>query len=490
MGKTPPKKNNAAQSDTGIRQKMLKTLEHQRAAYLADGPPDAKTRIDRVDRAIALLCENKDNFTQTICEDFGHRPTELSLFLDILGTLESLRYVRKHLRRWMRPERRSAGPFGLLGGRAWIEYQPKGVVGILGTWNAPVNTCLAPLAGVLAAGNRAIIKPSEYTPRTAELLSECIQKAYDETEVAIFTGGPDVGKALSSLPFDHLMYTGNTAVARHIMRAASENLVPVTLELGGKSPVVVSRSARMSDVAQKVMGGKILNAGQVCLSPDYIFLPKDTVEEFVKESGNTLSTLFPSMKDNPDYPSVINERHYQRLQDYLGEAQRQGCRIIEINPAREDFKQQPHHKIPPTIVLEPKDDMKLMQEEIFGPVLVVKTYDQLEEAIHYINERPRPLGLYYFGSDRAECKDVLQRTTSGGVTVNDVILHTSIEDMPFGGIGPSGMGAYRGITGFKEFSHAKSVYKQSALVALMLRKLFAPPYSDTARKILARRTQL
>jgi coniferyl-aldehyde dehydrogenase len=383
----------------------------------------------------------------------------------------------------MKREKRKVSPaiLGLLGAKAYIEYQPKGVVGIISPWNFPVNLTFTPLAGVFAAGNRTMIKPSEFTPRTSELMERMFRSAYDESEVAVFTGGADVGGAFSRLPFDHLLFTGATSIAYHVMKAAAENLVPTTLELGGKSPVVVGRSADLSLTAKRVMMGKTLNAGQICLAPDYVLVPQDKAREFVAEAGNAISAMFPTLKENPDYTSVVNQRHYDRLMGYLDDAKAKGAEVIELNPAKEDFRQQPFHKIPPTLVLNPSDDMAIMKDEIFGPLLPVKTYSHVDEAVEYVNAHARPLGLYYFGNDGAEQEKVVSRTTSGGVSVNDVVMHVSMEDLPFGGIGPSGMGAYHGIDGFRTFSHAKAVFKQAGrdLTAMM-----RPPYGAGVQRMI------
>lgn len=460
---------------------MRHTLEIQRKANLNDGPPSAEKRVEWLDRAIGLLVGNKDGITDALREDFGHRSVHATLLTDVSGSIGPLKFAKEDLRSWMRPEKRKVTPaiLGLFGARARVEFQPKGVVGIISPWNFPVQLTFGPLAGAFAAGNRVMIKPSEFTPRTSELMARLFRSAYDETEVAVFAGGPEVGAAFSKLPFDHLLFTGATSIAYHVMRAAAENLVPTTLELGGKSPVIVGRSANIDLTARRVMMGKTLNAGQICLAPDYVLVPQDRVKEFVGAVQGAVTKMFPTLKDNPDYTSIINQRHFDRLMGYLGDAKTKGAEIVEINPAREDFRQQPFHKIPPTLVLNPTDDMAIMKDEIFGPLLPVKTYAEVGEAIGYVNAHPRPLGLYYFGGDAAEEARVLTRTTSGGVSVNDVIMHVSMEDLPFGGVGPAGMGAYHGIDGFKTFSHAKAVFTQAkADITAMLR----PPYGSKMLK--------
>jgi coniferyl-aldehyde dehydrogenase len=383
----------------------------------------------------------------------------------------------------MRPERRRAGmPFGLLGAKARIEYQPLGVVGVISPWNFPIQLTFSPLAGILAAGNRVMIKPSEFTPRTSALMAEAFAKAFDATEISVVLGGPQTGADFASLPFDHLLFTGATNVARHVMRAAAENLVPVTLELGGKSPVVLSDSAKLEVAARRLMMGKTLNAGQICLAPDYVMVPEGKLGAFVEASTAAVGQLYPTLLDNPDYTSIVNKRHYDRLQGYLDDARAKGAEVLELNPAGEDFRQQPHHKIAPHLILNPTDDMAIMQEEIFGPLLPVKTYQAFEETIDYVNAHPRPLGLYYFGESGAEERALLDRTTSGGVTLNDVIMHVAQEDLPFGGVGPSGMGAYHGYEGFKTFSHGKSIYRQSRIDMHSLG--MAPPWGDKFLRLL------
>ncbi len=468
-------------TDPGIR--MRQVLDRQRQAHIREGAPSAEKRIEWLDRAINLLVANKDAIADALREDFGHRSVQASLLTDVSGSIGPLKHAKENLRKWMKREKRKVSPaiLGLLGAKAYIEYQPKGVIGIISPWNFPVNLTFAPLAGVFAAGTRAMIKPSEFTPRTSELMEKMFRSAYDESEVAVFPGGAEVGGAFSRLPFDHLLFTGATSIAYHVMKAAAENLVPTTLELGGKSPVVIGRSADMALTAKRVMMGKTLNADQICLAPDYVYVPHDKARDFVAEADSAVRAMFPTLKDNPDYTSVVNQRHYDRLQGYLDDAKAKGAEIIELNPAKEDFRQQPFHKIPPTIVLNPTDDMAIMKDEIFGPLLPVKTYNNVDEAVDYVNGHARPLGLYYFGNDGAEQEKVLTRTTSGGVSVNDVIMHVSMEDLPFGGVGPSGMGAYHGIDGFRTFSHAKAVFEQSKRD---LTGMMRPPYGAAIQKML------
>nr|MEA2797852.1 coniferyl-aldehyde dehydrogenase [Phenylobacterium sp.] len=471
---------------TGESRRMADLLRRQKAANIRDGAPSLETRIGRLDRAIGLLIKHDAAIVKALTQDFGARAPAVSGITDIGASIGPLKHAKAHLKTWMKPEKRRTTPalLGMLGAKAEVRFQPKGVIGIISPWNFPVNLTFAPLAGVLAAGNRVMIKPSEYTPATSELMARMFAESFDEEEISVFPGGPEVGQAFSELAFDHLVFTGATSIARHVMKAAAANLVPVTLELGGKSPVILGRSADYATSAARIMAGKTLNAGQICLAPDYVLAPADKVGTFVREATAAVSAMFPTLKDNPDYTAVIAERHFERIKGYVDDARAKGAEIVEINPAGEDFSQQEHRKIPPTLILNPTDDMKVMQEEIFGPVLPVMTYKSVDDAIGYVNAHDRPLGLYYFGNDAAEEAQVLARTTSGGATVNDVIFHVAMEDLPFGGVGPSGMGSYHGVDGFREFSHRKSIYHQLKK-DLGPMKALRPPYGEGVKKFLA-----
>ena len=466
---------------------MKRVLELQKQLNITEGAPSAALRADRLDRCMAMVSAYKKEIVESMQDDFGNRDPIMSATTEVDSVIGPMVHAKKNLKKWMKSEKRKAsiagtGPLlSLTGAKAVINYQPKGVVGVISPWNFPVNLALAPLAGIIAAGNRVMLKPSELTPSSSDLMKKMIDEYFDESEIAVFTGDPAVGAAFSALAFDHMLFTGGTEIAKHVMRAAADNLVPLTLELGGKSPVVVGKSSKMQDVAQRVMQGKTMNAGQICLAPDYALVPEGRLNEFVDAAVSVTSEMFPEMKDNDDYTSIINQKHYDRIQGYLTDAKEKGAEVVEINPNNEDFSQQPHHKIPPTIVLNPTEDMQIMQEEIFGPVLPVKTYTNVSESVDYINSKDRPLGLYYFGKDKKEQDFVLNNTTSGGVTVNDVISHIQMEDLPFGGVGPSGMGSYHGHDGFKEFSHAKATYTQSKLNLMKIAGL-VPPYKKKEEK--------
>jgi coniferyl-aldehyde dehydrogenase len=464
---------------------MQALLERQKTAALRDGPPSPELRIERLDRCVSLLVEHRKAIEAALNEDFGARSPEATAFTDVAASIGPLQHAKANLRKWMRPERRKTTPalLGLFGAKAEVRYQPKGVVGVISPWNFPVNLTFTPLAGILAAGNRAMIKPSEYTPATSSLMARMFGGAFSEEEIAVVTGGPEVGQAFAGLAFDHLIFTGATAIARHVMKAAAENLTPLTLELGGKSPVILGRSADIATAAARIMNGKTLNAGQICLAPDYVLAPKDKLEAFVGEAEGAVKRMFPTIKDNPDYTAIVAQRHYDRIIGYIDDARAKGARVVELRPEGEDLTQQEHRKIAPTLIIDPTDDMQVMQEEIFGPVLPVKTYQSVDEAIDYVNAHDRPLGLYYFGDDAAEREKVLTATTSGGVTVNDVVFHVAQEDLPFGGVGPSGMGSYHGADGFREFSHRKAIYSQLKKDIGPLLQM-RPPYGAGFRKYL------
>ncbi len=463
-----------------ITAKMTAVLEAQRQAYLDEGAVSAETRIDRLTRGIDGLIKYQDNFTEALNRDFSCRPRQVTMLTDVAASITAMKHAKKHLRKWMRAEKRpTMFPLNLLGGRSRIEYQPLGVVGVIAPWNFPVYLTFGPMAGVLAAGNRVMLKPSEFTPATSAVMAEMVADTWDENEVAIFDGGTEVGQAFSSLPFDHLLFTGATSVARHIMAAASVNLVPVTLELGGKSPVIISRSADVQKSMGRIMLGKTLNAGQICLAPDYLLVPEEKLHEVIAAAQKAVAEMYPKLLDNDEYTSVINQRHYDRLNGYLAEAEERGIKVISINPGNEDFSgQDGTRKIPPTLIPEPADDLKMMEEELFGPLLPIRTYKDFEETIRYVNSKPRPLAAYYFGNDAEEEKAVIERTTSGGVCVNDVIMHIMQEELPFGGVGPSGMGAIHGFEGFKTFSHAKSIFRQAKANVGKLGGML-PPYNKT-----------
>lgn len=465
---------------------LTRILQAQRDAFRHDGTPSLETRIDRIDRCIGLIVDHKDELCEAVNEDFGCRSHHVTQLNDIFPSIASLKFVKKNLGKWMRPERRkSPFPMGLLGARSEIHYQPKGVVGIMSPWNVPVNVVFSPLADVFGAGNRAMIKPSEFNPNTVELLQKLFGEYFDETEVAICAGGADVGAAFSALPLDHIIFTGSGGVGKLVMQAAAKNLTPVTLELGGKSPVIVSKSADIAEAAEKIMTIKAMNAGQVCISPDYCFVPRTELDSFISECQKTVSEQYPTIGDNNDFVSMVNESNFDRVRSFIDDAKAKGARVITLSPSGETWDDRKRHKIPIHIIVDPGDDMIVMQEELFGPVLCIKPYDTIDACIDTINSRPRPLALYYLGKDKAEQQQVIDGTIAGGMCINDLAMHFACDDMPFGGVGASGMGHYHGREGFKTFSHAKAVFRQGPVNLPKLSGTL-PPYGEKVDKLMSR----
>ncbi|MGD8862491.1 MAG: coniferyl aldehyde dehydrogenase [Myxococcales bacterium] len=458
---------------------MRQTFEAMKAAQKADPYPSYEERIARLDKLLSVTVKNRDAIAEAISADFGNRSYHETQIAEIFTSLTAIRYMKKQLKGWMKPRSRHV-MLTLKPAKARVEYQPLGVVGIIAPWNYPYQLALIPLATAIAAGNRAMVKPSELTPRTAELMKKLWSEAFSPDVVSVVTGGPEVAAAFSSIAFDHLFFTGSTAVGRHVMQAAAKNLTPVTLELGGKSPAVVHESYPLDKAAGRIASGKWFNCGQTCIAPDYVLAPKGQVDALVEQLKAEVTRSYPSLADNRDYTAVVNERHYARLQGLIDDAVAKGATKIEINPAGETLDPG-SHKIVPTILVGVTDEMRVMQEEIFGPVLPVRGYDALDQAIEYINDHDRPLALYYFDHDKDRAKDVLRRTTSGGAAINETVMHFAVDDLPFGGVGPSGMGAYHGAEGFETFSHKKAVLQQARINGAAA---MSPPYGEKIDKLL------
>jgi coniferyl-aldehyde dehydrogenase len=463
---------------------LNRILEAQRSAFKAEGPVALETRVDRIDRCIAMLVDNQEAICAAVDKDFGSRSKHVTLMTDIMTSVGSLKFVKKNLKKWIKPEKRTPFiPMNFLGGKAYVKHQPKGVVGVMTPWNVPVNMIFSPLADILGAGNRAMIKPSEFTPHTAELMKHLFAQYFEETEICVVTGGPETGAAFSSLCFDHIIFTGATTIGRLVMKAAAENMVPVTLELGGKSPVIISEQVDINKAAESIITGKAMNGGQLCISPDYCFVPQGKLEAFVKQCRSVIAQQYPTVQGNADFTACINTRHFDRVKSYIDEARDKGARIVPLCPQGEEFSSPEEHKIALHLVIDPDDSLACMQDEIFGAVMNIKTYSEIEDAIDFVNERERPLALYYFGNDKLEQAKVLDNTISGGVTVNNVTMHVACDDLPFGGIGHSGIGSYRGRDGFRTFSHARSVY-QEGWVNLSKLAGTLPPFGQKVEKML------
>jgi len=449
-------------------------LDRQRRAFQENPYPQTDERVQWLDALHRLIANNRPVLIEAVSADFGNRSADETLLAEIMPSLQAIHHATRHLRKWMKPARRSVG-LAFQPASARVLYQPLGVVGIIVPWNYPLYLAIGPLIGALAAGNRVMLKMSESTPATGQLLKMLLAQIFDEDQVAVVLGETDVGVAFSRLPFDHLLFTGSTRIGREVMRAAAENLTPVTLELGGKSPAIVSANVPLMDAAERIAFGKTLNAGQTCVAPDYVLVPKVRLEAFIEAYREVVRRFYPQLADNPDYTSIINPRQLARLQDYLDDAQAKGARLLPLFDQSQD-RRMPHH-----LLLNVSDEMRVMQEEIFGPLLPLVPYDDLEQALAYVNARPRPLALYYFGYDKAEQQTVLERTHSGGVCLNDTLLHVAQDDLPFGGVGPSGMGHYHGHEGFLTFSKAKGVFIKQRFNAA---RMIYPPYGKALQKLV------
>ena len=467
-------------------QNLNALVERQRSQFRAEGEVTYSTRIDRLKRLKALIVENKTEFAKTTKREFGGaRSYEFSLFSEFASKVEAIDYSMKHLKAWMRPEKRKTNkPMNFLGGKSQVRHYPKGVVGIISPWNLPFGLTVAPLTSALAAGNRAILKPSEFVPETAALFAEIVPKYFPEEEVAVVTGGAEISQKFAELPFDHLLFTGSTNIGAKVMQSASKNLVPVTLELGGKSPVVIGRSAKLDLAGTRLTFGKLLNGGQLCLSPDYVIVPNELEEQLIARVVQEVQAMYPNITENEDYAGIINERHFARLQSYLDDAVAKGAKLTIVG-ANQTRASAGNRRMPLHILQNVNDDMLIMHEEIFGPILPVMTYSDVAEVPDMIEPRRNPLALYYFGKDKREQEYLLNHVQSGGVCINDITLHYVQEDLPFGGFGASGMGAYHGPEGFRSLSHARAIYSQTMIDVLPIVGA-RPPFGDKFRKNISK----
>jgi coniferyl-aldehyde dehydrogenase len=433
-------------------------LMRQRSAFLSGGAPAPDARRSALARLRRAVIEHRAELEDAVSSDFGHRSRYETGVMELVGVIQAIDYLRTNLRRFMKREPRHVAAFHRFG-RAFIEYQPKGVVGVMSPWNYPISLSLIPIATALAAGNRVMLKPSELTPRTSEVMQRLLASTFTDEEVAVVLGGPEVGAEFSHLPFDHLLFTGSTPVGRKIMKAASDNLVPLTLELGGKSPAVIAKGHVSPLTMQSMVYGKLSNAGQTCVAPDFAMVHVDDLDAFVASYSDMVDRFYPEGTASTDYTSIVSDRHYSRLMSLLEDARSKGAHVLTAGAAP-DVTPAKVRALPPTLVVGVTDAMHVMQEEIFGPILPVLTYRSIEEVIERINAGPRPLALYYFGKEGAESNALMLRTTSGHFGVNHTLIHVALDDVPFGGVGASGMGAYHGIEGFRSMCHAKSVYVQ------------------------------
>lgn len=460
---------------TGGLAAARRLFELQHAASRAGGIADAALRRDRLGRLAAIVSANADAITRAISDDFGVRSQAETELLELAPALGGIRHARRHVARWMKPERRRVSAM-FQPAKAWVRHEPLGVVGVISPWNYPLQLALAPMTDAIAAGNRVMLKPSELTPAFSELIRRLVAEQFDEDEAAVVTGGVEVGRAFSELAFDHLLFTGSTAVGRHVYQAAAKNLTPVTLELGGKSPAIVCPDYPLDQAARSIAFGKYINAGQTCIAPDYVLVPRDRSEALAHELLHQARRSYPKVADNDQYSSIITQRHYERLADAIDEARAAGARVL----AHEDEGARDQRKIGPTILLDAPSDSLFLTEEIFGPVLPIVPYDSLDDAMAFVAARERPLALYCFSKDLRQHERVLDAALSGGVTLNGTILHVGQDNLPFGGVGPSGIGAYHGLEGFRRFSHARAVHKIGFINAM---ERLGPPWGKMAERL-------
>ena len=458
----------------GRQHSMSACLERQRVAFVADGPPDAALRRNRIDRLLALVLDNADDFAHAMAQDYGTRPTAGTLFTEIMGMISVIEHTRSHVAQWMRPRKlmRAARPAGL---RAEVQPCPLGVVGIIGPWNFPLNLVVLPASAAFAAGNRVMIKMSEVTPRTAELMATLSAVYFRADELSVVTGGADVAAEFAALPFDHLFFTGSPSVGALVAQAAGANLVPVTLELGGKNPVVVAPDADVAQAAARIAQGRMINGGQVCVCPDYVFVPVEKVDEFARTVRHTLRVMFPTIVGNDDYCSSVNDANFDRVVGLIDDARAKGALVESIAPPGETLPDRGTRKIAPTIVTNVDDTMLIAAEETFGPVITIRSYRLLSDAVDYINARPAPLVAYWFGPDDADFRSFVRQTRSGGVARNDFGAQMIPSAAPFGGVGRSGTGAYHGKAGFDAFSHYRTVVGSDLPFTITGRA--APPFT-------------
>lgn len=459
-----------------VNESMQAQLAACRESWLAHRPTVAERRAD-LKRLSRALGQYADRLIAAISEDFGHRPFAESMLGDVIQVQTEIRHTRAHLKAWCK-RRHQAVSWQYWPGQAWLQYQPLGVVGIVSPWNYPLTLTLMPMASALAAGNHVMLKPSEYTPATNKVLEELISDVFPPEKVAMVTGGPEVSAAFTGLAFDHLLFTGSSEIGKKVMAAAAANLTPVTLELGGKSPAILTGTGRLQAAAESIVAGKLFNAGQTCIAPDYVLVPPGQAQAFADAARQAAASLYPAFNTNQEYTSIIHQAHYERLLELLAETARRGARIVSLFDAPHDAKRR---RITPTLVLHPNLELGLMQEEIFGPILPVIEVQDIDAAIGFVNQRPRPLALYIFGADTGQQEQILGNVSAGGVCVDDTLLHMTQMNLPFGGIGNSGMGQYHGWYGFEQFSKAQPVYRQSRLSGS---RLFRPPFPSWKRKLM------
>ncbi len=468
---SPDGQDNSDQPLQAQQQVLQQQLQNLRKCYQKQPMPDLATRRTWLKQLKALLMDNQEVLIQALDLDFKGRSSDETLLAEIMPSVQGINYSMRRLRRWMRPKIRFAG-LVFLPATAKVIYQPLGVIGIVVPWNYPLFLAVSPLISVLAAGNRALVKMPEHTPATSALFADLVKRYLGDDLVRVVNGGPDVAAEFTRLPYDHLLFTGSTQIGHHVMRAAAENLTPVTLELGGKSPVIIDHDVNLNMAAERICYGKSMNAGQTCVAPDYVLVPHNRLDAFAKAYQQCFQRMYPDASNNQDYSSIINERQAQRLSQWLQQAREKGSKIIDLV---QDTTTNHPHRLYPSLIINPDENLEMMRQEIFGPLLPIIPYQQLQDAVEFVTQRPRPLALYYFGHNRQRQRQVLENTHSGGVCINETLLHVAADDLPFGGIGPSGMGHYHAREGFLNFSKAKAIFAKGRLNSA---KLIYPPYDN------------
>jgi coniferyl-aldehyde dehydrogenase len=454
---------------------LKQILEAQRQSFFREGPPSAAVRRNRIDRLTLVVLDHATELADALNEDFGNRPIPATFTSDILGALGDVSDILEHLDEWMEPEPLPGSQER--GIPSFIQRRPKGVVGVIGPWNFPVNLVFQPAVEALAAGNRVMIKFSEIPSRTAQVFADAVAEVFDPTEVAVVRGGPATAAAFSALPFDHLFFTGSPGVGSHVAEAAGKNLVPVTLELGGKNPVVVAPRTDITMAAERISAARLANGGQICLCPDYVFVPRERVDAFTSAYRDAVTTFYPDYFHNPDVVTSVNQANFDRVNGLVDDAESQGATVVRIDSETADPRpDSTTRRIPPTLVIGVTEDMEIAHEEVFGPVLGVVPYDSVDEATTWVQQQPHPLAAYWYGDDDDDFREFIRLTTSGGLTRNDMALHFGVQGAPFGGVGRSGSGAYHGKVGFDTFSHQRTITQSALPVGVAVTS--APPWPD------------
>ena len=454
-------------------------LDRQKAAFLKNGVPSYKDRINTLNTLKSAMGEYRTQIVDAVMSDFGHRSPHETMVTEFLSPVGEIHMTKMKLKGWMKQKK---APFSLQAGTGTgkVLYQPKGVVGVMGAWNYPAFLIFSPLIGVIAAGNSSIIKPPDQSVALGEVLTDLFKNNFDEDFMSLVTGDINMSVEFTKLPFDHMVYTGGTEIGRKVMIEAAKNLCPVTLEMGGKSPVIIADNYPIKKAVPRILMGKFINSGQTCIAPDYVLMSEGRQQEFIDTATEELAKRYPTLNDNEDITWIVNDRHYARINHLIEDAVAKGAKLHQVNPQNETITEG-HRVIPPTFLTNVDDSMAVMQEEIFGPVLPIKTVASVDEAVNYVNNRPRPLALYYFDKSKAKANEVMQSTISGGACVNETMLHIAHENMPFGGSGPSGLGAYHGFDGFVEFSHKKGIFYEGPFSPASILK---PPYGPKVLKAM------